>query len=100
MESAVIGHLDRWERRLRGLAEEYRRKIDELQSDEPESPRIPALRRDREQLEHLRAFALPLVREMADWPRRTGWRWGEWLNTLQAFAPRVLRQPMRVCGLA
>jgi hypothetical protein len=96
VESAVIGHLDRWERRLRGLAEEYRRKIDELQSDEPESPRIPALRRDREQLEHLRAFALPLVREMADWPRRTGWRWGEWLNTLQAFAPRVLRQPMRV----
>src|SRR5690606_25288033 len=66
VESAFIGHLDRWERRLRGLAEEYRRKMDELESDEPESPRIPALRRDREQLDHLRAFALPLVREMAD----------------------------------
>ena len=96
VESAVIGHLDRWERRLRGLAEEYRRKIDELQSDEPESPRIPALQRDREQLDHLRTFALPLVREMAEWPRRTGWRWGEWLTMLQSFAPRVLRQPTRV----
>jgi hypothetical protein len=96
VESAVIGHLERWERRLRGLAEEYRRRIDELQSDEPESPRIPALERDRQQLDHLRAFALPLVREMAEWPRRSGWRWGEWLGALQSFAPRVLRQPVRV----
>jgi hypothetical protein len=96
VESAVIGHLDRWERRLRGLAEEYLRRIGELQSDEPESPRIPALQRDREQLDHLRAFALPLVREMAEWPRRAGWRWGEWLAALQSLAPRVLRQPTRV----
>jgi hypothetical protein len=96
VESAVIGHLDRWERRLRGLAEEYRRRMEELESDEPESPRIPALRRDREQLDHLRAFALPLVREMADWPRGTAWTWGQWLGTLRDLAPRVLRQPSRV----
>lgn len=96
VESAVIGHLDRWERRLRGLAEEYRRKMEELESDEPESPRIPALRRDREQLDHLRAFALPLVREIADWPRGAAWTWGRWLATLREMAPRVLRQPARV----
>jgi ATP-dependent helicase/nuclease subunit B len=96
VESAVIGHLDRWERRLRGLAEEYRRRLEELESDEPESARIPALRRDREQLDHLRAFALPLVREMAAWPRDVAWTWGEWLRTLREFAPRVLRQPARV----
>jgi ATP-dependent helicase/nuclease subunit B len=96
VESAVIGHLDRWERRLRGLAEEYRRKMEELESDEPESPRIPALRRDREQLDHLRAFALPLVKEMAAWPRGAAWTWGEWLATLSEMAPRVLRQPARV----
>ncbi len=96
VESAVIGHRDRWERRLRGLAEEYRRKMEELESDEPESPRIPALRRDREQLDHLRAFALPLVRHMADWPRGPAWSWGQWLATLRDMAPRVLRQPARV----
>jgi CRISPR/Cas system-associated exonuclease Cas4 (RecB family) len=96
VESAVIGHRDRWERRLRGLAEEYRRKMEELESDEPESPRIPALRRDREQLDHLRAFALPLVRHMADWPRGPAWSWGQWLATLRDLAPRVLRQPARV----
>ncbi|HUE87349.1 MAG TPA: PD-(D/E)XK nuclease family protein [Vicinamibacterales bacterium] len=96
VESAVIGHFDRWERRLRGLAEEYRRKMEELESDEPESPRIPALGRDREQLAHLRAFALPLVQEMAGWPRGAEWTWGQWLTTLRALAPQVLRQPARV----
>jgi ATP-dependent helicase/nuclease subunit B len=96
VESAVIGHLDRWERRLRGLREEYRLKLEELQSDEPESPRIPAITRDLEQLDHLRRFALPVVREMAEWPHAPVWLWGQWLQALAALAPRVLRQPARV----
>lgn len=95
VESAVIGRLDRWERRLRGLRAEYQRKIEELRSDEPESPRIPAIERDIEQLDHLATFALPLVRELAGWPR-AGATWGQWLSLLQALAPRVLRQPSRV----
>src|SRR5207344_3142711 len=90
VESAVIGQLDRWERRLRGLREEYLRRLDELESDEPESPRIPALRRDIEQLDHLRRFALPIVHDLADWPRAGQWRWGEWLDALSSLAPRVL----------
>ena len=100
VESAVIGQLDRWDRRLRGLREEYKMRLDELASDEPESPRIPAIGRDLEQLDHLRGFALPIVQEMAEWPRDPlvagGWRWGEWLNALADLAPRVLRQPGRV----
>lgn len=96
VESAVIGHIDRWERRLRGLREEYRMRLDELQSEEPESPRIPAIRRDLEQLNHLQTFALPVVREIADWPREATWRWGQWLAALGAMAPRVLRHPARV----
>lgn len=96
VESAVIGHLDRWERRLGGLAEEYRRRSEELERDEPESPRIPALRRDRAQLDHLRAYAVPLVRELAGWPRASKWKWGDWLRALGDLAPRVLRQPARV----
>jgi hypothetical protein len=95
VESAVIGHLDRWERRLRGLRSEYERRLEEIASDEPESPRIAAIRRDVDQLDHLATFALPLVREMAEWPR-SGAAWGEWLTALEALAPRVLRQPARV----
>jgi CRISPR/Cas system-associated exonuclease Cas4 (RecB family) len=95
VESAVIGQLDRWERRLRGLRAEYRRKLEELASDEPESPRIPAIERDVVQLDHLATFALPLVREMATWPR-AGATWGAWLGLLQALAPRALKQPSRV----
>ena len=33
-------------------------------------------RRDIEQLDHLRRFALPIVTEMADWPREPRWGWG------------------------
>ena len=95
VESAVIGGLDRWQRRLRGLRAEYARKLDELHSDEPESPRIQAIERDVDQLDHLGTFALPIVGEMAAWPRK-GASWGVWLNALQQLAPRVLRQPARV----
>jgi ATP-dependent helicase/nuclease subunit B len=95
VESAVIGHVDRWERRLNGLRHEYRQKLQEIASDEPESPRIAAIRRDLDQLDHLRAFALPIVREMAAWPR-AGALWGDWLKLLQALSARVLRQPARV----
>jgi ATP-dependent helicase/nuclease subunit B len=95
VESAVIGHFDRWERRLNGLRHEYQQKLQEIASDEPESPRIIAIRRDLDQLDHLRAFALPIVREMAAWPR-AGARWGDWLKLLQALSARVLRQPSRV----
>ena len=96
VESAVMHGVDRWDRRLKGLREEYRMRLDELSSDEPESPRIPAIERDIEQLDHLREFALPVIQEMAEWPREPEWEWGQWLATLGALAPRVLRHPMRV----
>jgi ATP-dependent helicase/nuclease subunit B len=95
VESAVIGRLDRWEKRLKGLRAEYVRKLAELGSDEPESPRIIAIERDVDQIDHLGSFALPIVREMAEWPR-AGAFWGEWLQALQQLAPRVLRRPARV----
>ena len=96
VESAVMHGVDRWDRRLKGLREEYRLRLEELTSDEPESPRIPAIERDIEQLDHLRAFALPIVQEMATWPRDPEWEWGRWLVTLGDLAPRVLRHPTRV----
>jgi CRISPR/Cas system-associated exonuclease Cas4 (RecB family) len=91
VESAVIGGSDRWARRLNGLAAEYELKIRELTSDEPESPRIARLERERQNLAHLRGFALPLIEEMSTWPTEAAW--GDWLQRLEELAPRVLRRP-------
>ena len=91
VESAVIGGSNRWARRLNGLAAEYDLKIRELTSDEPDSPRIPHLERERQNLAHLRSFALPLIEAMAAWPNED--TWGGWLQRLEVLAPQVLRRP-------
>ncbi|HEY2917939.1 MAG TPA: PD-(D/E)XK nuclease family protein, partial [Candidatus Binatia bacterium] len=91
VESAVIGGSKRWARRLNGLAAEYELKIRELTAEQPDSPRIPHLERERQNLTHLRGFALPLVEEMSAWPEQTAW--GDWIQRLEEFAPQVLRRP-------
>ena len=91
VESAVIGGSDRWARRLEGLAAEYELKIRELTSEQPDSPRIARLERERQNLANLRGFALPLIEEMFAWPKEA--TWGDWTQFLEAFAPRVLRRP-------
>jgi hypothetical protein len=77
VESAVIGGSKRWARRLDGLAAEYKVQIEELASEDPDSPRISRLERERQNLSHLRAFALPLIEEMSDWPEQA--TWGDWM---------------------
>ena len=94
VEAAVIGRLDRWQRRLRGLEHEYDRRIREASSEDPDASRVRALIRDREQLRALRSFAEPILSEMADWPEAQ--RWGEWLRSLESLAPRVITSPERV----
>ena len=91
VESAVIGGSERWARRLNGLAAEYDLKIRELTSDQPDSPRITRLERERQNLLHLSAFALPLIEEMSAWPKQA--TWGDWIHRLEEFAPQVLRRP-------
>jgi ATP-dependent helicase/nuclease subunit B len=91
VESAVIGGSDRWERRLDGLAAEYDLKLRELTSEEADSPRIHRLERERQNLAHLRAFALPLIEAMSAWPNED--TWGGWLQGLEVLAPQVLRRP-------
>ena len=68
VEAAVIGRLDRWQRRLKGLEHEYDRRVREASSEDPDASRVRALVRDREQLRALRSFAEPILAEMADWP--------------------------------
>ena len=90
VESAVIGGSERWARRLNGLAAEYELKIRELTSEQPDSPRIAHLERERHNLAHLRNFALPLIDTMSSWPQQA--TWGDWIERLEKFAPQVLRR--------
>jgi CRISPR/Cas system-associated exonuclease Cas4 (RecB family) len=100
VESAIVGgrsRMDgkaRWRRRLDGLANDFRYRIAALEREEPESARIAAFERDLKNLSHLRAFALPLVDELAEWPERA--KWGEWLDRFSALAGRALKHPVRV----
>ncbi len=96
VEAAVIGRdAARWERRLAGKDSELIRQIREAEDEYgPESGRVEALRQVREQLEHLRRFALPVVEEIAGWPRAA--TWGAWLDAFTNLAPRVLRAPAQV----
>ncbi len=97
VESAVIGGADRWERRLNGLAEELRLRIEEQTREEGESAYVGALQRDLAQLDELCRFALPVIRDLSQLPESA--LWGEWLDRLEALAPRVLRHPERVLAL-
>ncbi|MFM2125207.1 MAG: hypothetical protein RL328_1658 [Acidobacteriota bacterium] len=78
VDAAVIGGLDRWERRLAGLEAEW-----EMNAEE---------NRERlQQLRNLREFALPLIGVLAALPRTA--RWDEWLPALRDLAGRALRGP-------
>lgn len=94
LRAAVMGRLDRWKRRLQGLEHEFDRRVREATSEDPEGPRVRAMLRDRDQLRALRAFAEPILAEIADWPQTQSW--GDWLKALERLAPRVIAKPERV----
>jgi RecB family exonuclease len=93
VEAAVIGGVERWQRRLGGLARELREK----QAAAVEESEQAALARQLVQLESLAAFALPLVRLLASLPAEA--TWGEWLEALRALAETALRHPETVCAV-
>lgn len=97
VEAAVIGGKDRWRRRLSGLERELRVQLEELASDDPESPRLPRLERELANLGHLERFAFPIVETLDGYPREAPW--GQWLELLSRLAPAVLGRPERVLGL-
>lgn len=100
VESAVVGGRSRadgaarWQRRLNGLAAEYRYRLAALRREEPESSTVKRFERDLRNLAHLRRFALPLVERLAAWPDAA--TWGEWLDHFGQLAVRSLRRPARV----
>ncbi len=93
-ESRVVASSERWERRLNGLMRECELQQRELRRIEPESARLGHLDRKIEDLRSLATFALPIMRELSDWP--TVAKWAEWLDLFEALAPRVLARPERV----
>jgi CRISPR/Cas system-associated exonuclease Cas4 (RecB family) len=100
VESAVVGGRNRadgrarWRRRLDGLAADFRYRIGELRREEPESPRIAKFERDLRNLAHLKAFALPIVDRLAEWPEQAAWR--DWLTRFSSLATIALARPARV----
>ena len=100
VESAVVGGRTRedggarWRRRLDGLANDYRIRIEALRKEEPDSARIARFERDLANLAHLRRFALPIIDTLAAWPDAA--TWGDWLERFAALAETTLRRPQRV----
>lgn len=97
VEAAVVGGRDRWERRLKGLDAEIASKIAVLKTNDPESPQVARLERERTNLGHLRRFALPMLDELAKAPQKA--TWGEWLAVLQRLATMALRFPQHVLAV-
>jgi hypothetical protein len=93
VEAAVIGKdADRWQRRLAGKSAELALQVQEAErQDGRDSGRAESLRRTLAQLEHLSAFALPVIEELSRWPAEA--TWGAWLDAFTGLAPRVLRRP-------
>ena len=97
VDAAVIGGKERWTRRLAGLQNQFKQELEEYTKEEPDSPRVASVQRKLRNLEHLSAFVLPVVEELAALPEST--TWGEWIAVLERLAPKVLRQPERVLAV-
>lgn len=95
VEAAVIGGLDRWERRLGGLERELEMALREV--EDAEEPAAERTRRSIDDLRALRDFALPVLAELAELPELSSW--SGWLERLSALATRSLRHPDGVLAL-
>ncbi len=84
VEASVAGGRDRWERRLSGLAEEWRMR------QEPPERRLALL-------DSLRQFALPLIARLDALPRLAHWR--GWLEALRGLAAASLGRPESVLAV-
>ena len=95
VDAAVIGQTAaRWARRLDGKKNELERQRHEAARDDGGDGKAEAIERVLDQLAHLRAFALPIIEQMASWPVQG--TWGEWLDRFEALVPSVLRTPAHV----
>lgn len=95
LESAVIGGLPRWEKRLAALHNKLEMEIAAIADDA--DPVASRARKRLADLAALRRFALPLLGDLAALPARAAW--GEWIERLGALSSRALRRPDRVLSV-
>jgi RecB family exonuclease len=95
VDAAVIGGTARWKRRLEGLAQALDTRLADL--EDPDDPAALRLARRKEDLAHLRDFALPLLDALDALPLRA--TWGEWAAQLALLAERAIREPARVLAV-
>ncbi len=95
VESAVIGGLDRWTRRLDGLRAKLELELAGLK--EPDTGRHAAIERELGALAELGAFALPILRELSELPQRA--TWGEHRARLTRIAALSIADPSRVLSV-
>jgi len=94
VDAAVIGGLDRWRRRLSGLARSLELQASRL-TEEDAARR--SLLQQRDDLTDLSAYALPLIETLAALPSSANW--GDWLDALGALASRALAEPKPVLAV-
>lgn len=92
VDAAVIGGRERWRRRLDGLANDLRLRLEEADEAEAEN-----LARMLDDLIAFSGYTLPLIEALDELPNASSW--GEWLDRLTALATRALRNPDRVLAL-
>jgi len=97
VDAAVIGGLDRWQRRLTGLSNQLRTQRAALVREEPDSPQVDGLARREAEIDALSSFALPLLEALDGLP--TVASWGAWTRSLSDLARLSLRAPDRVVSL-
>ena len=94
VDAAVIGGVERWERRLSGLKEELNLQLSELEENSAARHHLE----DRiRRLENLERFAVPLVRQLHALPENT--IWSQWIEALKGLARAALRQPEPVLSI-
>lgn len=94
VDAAVIGGRDRWVRRLDGLLEEIALRRKDLAADDVRAAGLDRIAGD---LDHLRAFALPLITRLSELPHSA--TWAVWLERLRDLAGAALRRPQGVLGV-
>jgi ATP-dependent helicase/nuclease subunit B len=94
-DAAVIGGRDRWARRLQGWRNELELDRNAVRADD--EALAGAIDRDIASLDSLRAFALPILDDLATLGPSAPW--GVWIEQLTALATRALRNPARVLSV-
>lgn len=95
VDAAVVGGAERWRRRLDGLAFKLEARREAL--EDPSDPIGERLERQKQDIAHLKAFALPLLTAIDALPLQASW--GEWGAHLATLAERAIRDPARVLAV-